>query len=83
MQTNPSKFHFIMVTGISAIQLTLRAATIEQEDCVQLLGVNIDMADNTSYRGGQELFRDKDVPYNLKASKIIIQPKWQSTRHMD
>ncbi len=31
-----------MVTGSSAIQLTLRAATIEQEDCVKLLGVNID-----------------------------------------
>ncbi len=32
MQANPSKFHF-MVTGSSTIQLTLRAATIEQEDC--------------------------------------------------
>ncbi len=41
MQVNPSKFHF-MVTGINVIQLTLRAATIEQEDCVKLLGVNID-----------------------------------------
>ncbi len=40
MQANPSKFHF-MVTDSSAIQLTLRAATIEQEDCVKLLGVNI------------------------------------------
>ncbi len=40
-QANPSKFHF-MVTGSSAIQLTLMAATIEQEDCVKLLSVNID-----------------------------------------
>ncbi len=35
------KFHF-MVTGSNAIQLTLKAATIEQEDSVKLLGVNID-----------------------------------------
>ncbi len=41
MQANPSKFH-CMVTGSSAIQLTLRAATTEQEHCVKLLGVNID-----------------------------------------
>ncbi len=41
MHANPSKFHF-MVTGSSTIQLTLRAATIEQEVCVKLLGVNID-----------------------------------------
>ncbi len=41
MQANPSKFHF-MVTGSSTIQLTLRAATIKQEDCVKLLGLNID-----------------------------------------
>ncbi len=40
MQANPPKFHF-MVTGSSIIQLTLRAATIEQEDYVKLLGVNI------------------------------------------
>ncbi len=40
MQANPSKFHF-MVTGSRAIQLTLRAATIEQEHCVKLLVVNI------------------------------------------
>ncbi len=40
MNANPSKFHF-MVTSSSTIQLTLRAATIEQEDCVKLLGVNI------------------------------------------
>ncbi len=40
MQANPSKFHFI-VTGSSVIQLTLRAATIEQEVCVKLLGVNM------------------------------------------
>ncbi len=31
-----------MVTGSSVIQLTPRAATIEQEDCVKLLCVNID-----------------------------------------
>ncbi len=41
MQANPYKFHF-MVTSSSTIQLTLRAATTEQEDCVKLLGVNID-----------------------------------------
>ncbi len=41
MQANPSKFPF-MVTGSSAIQLALKAATIEQEHCVKLLGVNID-----------------------------------------
>ncbi len=35
------KFHFT-ATGSSAIQLTLKVATIEQEDCVKLLGVNID-----------------------------------------
>ncbi len=40
MQANPAKFYF-MVTGSSAIQLTLRAATTEQEDCVKLLGVNM------------------------------------------
>ncbi len=27
----------------------------------------------------QDLFREKDVPYNLRASKIVIQPKCQST----
>ncbi len=31
-----------MVTGSSALQLTRRAATIKLEDCVKLLGVNID-----------------------------------------
>ncbi len=29
----------------------------------------------------QNLFREKDVPYNLRASKIVIQPKCQSTTH--
>ncbi len=29
----------------------------------------------------QELFSEKDVPYNLRASKIVIQPKCQSTTH--
>ncbi len=29
----------------------------------------------------QDLFREKDVPYNLRASKIVIQPKCQSTTH--
>ncbi len=28
----------------------------------------------------QDLFREKDVPYNLRASKIVIQPKCESTR---
>ncbi len=43
------------------------------------------MAENTGYRGIQssagyislhiqDLFREKDVPYNLRASKIVIQP---------
>ncbi len=41
MQANPSKFYFIVI-GSSAIQLTPRTATIEQEHCVKLLGVNID-----------------------------------------
>ncbi len=41
MQANTSNFHF-KVTGSSVIQLTLRVATIEQEDCVKLLSVNID-----------------------------------------
>ncbi len=30
------------MTGSSRIQLILRVATIEQEDCIKLLGVNID-----------------------------------------
>ncbi len=29
----------------------------------------------------QDLFREKDVSYNLRASKIVIQPKCQSTTH--
>ena len=29
----------------------------------------------------QDLFREKDVPYNLRASRIVIQPKCQSTTH--
>ncbi len=29
----------------------------------------------------QNLFREKDDPYNMKASKIVIQPKCQSTTH--
>ncbi len=29
----------------------------------------------------QDLFKEKDVPYNLRASKIVIQPKCQSTTH--
>ncbi len=41
MQTNPSNIHF-MVTYSNTIQLTPKSATIEQEDCVKLLGMNID-----------------------------------------
>ncbi len=29
----------------------------------------------------QYIFREKDVPYNLRASKIVIQPKCQSSTH--
>ncbi len=41
MQAKPSMFHLLII-GNNTIQLTLRAATIDQEDCVKLLGVNID-----------------------------------------
>ncbi len=41
MQANPTKFQF-MTTSINNVVLTLRGATIEQDDCVKLLGVNID-----------------------------------------
>ncbi len=39
MQADPSNFH---LWSQVVAQLTLRAATIEQEDCVKLLGVSID-----------------------------------------
>ncbi len=29
----------------------------------------------------QDLFREKVLPYNLRAGKIVIQPKCQSTTH--
>ncbi len=29
----------------------------------------------------QNLFNEKKVPYNLRASKIIIQPKYNTTTH--
>ncbi len=29
----------------------------------------------------EDLFRENGVPYNLSASKIVIQPKCQSTTH--
>ncbi len=29
----------------------------------------------------QELFREKDVPYNLRSSKIVIQPRCKTTTH--
>ena len=41
MQANPTKFQF-MTTGDSNVVLTLKGATIDQDDCVKLLGVNID-----------------------------------------
>ena len=42
MQANPNKFQF-MVTGNHETQLTLNDQTIlDQEDCVKLLGVNVD-----------------------------------------
>ncbi len=41
MMANPSKFQF-MTTGDSNVILTLRGVTIEQDNYVKLLGVNID-----------------------------------------
>ena len=41
MQANPSKFQF-MTFEDSNVVLTLRGVSIEQDDCVKLLGVNID-----------------------------------------
>ncbi len=41
MMANPSKFQF-MTTGDSNVILTLRGVTIEQDNYVKCLGVNID-----------------------------------------
>ncbi len=41
MMANPSKFEF-MITGDSNVILTLRGVTIQQDNYVKRLGVNID-----------------------------------------
>ena len=41
MQANPTKFQFL-TTGNSNVVLTIKGAIIDQDQCVKLLGVNID-----------------------------------------
>jgi len=80
MKANPNKFQFL-VTGGCSITLSIRGATIEQENYVKLLGVNIDKkldfrfhVSEVCRKAGRQLnaLRRQSRLLNMKAKKKVF-----------